>query len=433
MSKISWNDIESYKVACRHLLIEYNEHIKEYVCKAYLNGDPSDLGSHCSHRAGEVMSTNGMESRGKQIKCSHTPILKCFDKPKEESKNPMHMVAAIARDANNHMPLDDPLVNFAVDSPREKFIKSALIELRKVSDYKQPKTVTAASRKVQQYRNLTPTFLYSIMTCNGVEFAHEEVLGNKSVDSFIWHFPTIGRTFTSLSCYIKSYVNKYAQSPAGKSESIFHFPIDNCLTECVGLNSRFKLEDATNIHELVTIISELRPEETRELYQMLKKRRQLNTPALLNGENVVMYLYRRAQRKIHPDWAVRKPSPKKTKKGKGAITKTTIVKTLNELTQEALAADKDAGEVEVLSTRVSGNVHYILSQVFCRNICSIFSPVNRLRRMYFRVKQLQLMETVESLRQLFHLLHRIMINRIPLMVMIMNVKGCVIELDPDEN
>ena len=74
MSKIAWNDIESYKVACRQLLIEYDEHIKDYVRKAFLSGDPSDLGSHCSHRAGEVMSTNAMESRGKQIKRSHTPI-----------------------------------------------------------------------------------------------------------------------------------------------------------------------------------------------------------------------------------------------------------------------------------------------------------------------------------------------------------------------
>ena len=223
MSKIAWNDIESYKVACRQLLIEYDKHIRDYVRKAYLNGDPSDLGSHCSHRAGEVMSTNAMESRGKEIKRSHTPILKCFDQPKEESKNPMHMIVAIAKDANSYMPLDDPLVDFAVKPSRVKFIKSAMTELRKLSDYKPPNTVTTASRRIQQYRNLTPTFLYSIMTCDGVECAHEDILGNNSVNSFIWHFPTIGRTFTSLSCYVKSCVHKYSQSPAGTSKSISHF------------------------------------------------------------------------------------------------------------------------------------------------------------------------------------------------------------------
>ena len=162
------------------------------------------------------MSTNAMESRGKQIKCSHTPILNCFANPKEESKNPMHMIAAFGKDANSYMPLDDPLVDFATDAPREKFINSALIELRKVSDYKPPITVTAASRRVQKYRNLTPSFLYSIMTCDGVECAHDEVLGNKSVDSFIWYFPTIGCIFTSLSCYMKICIDKYSQSPAGK-------------------------------------------------------------------------------------------------------------------------------------------------------------------------------------------------------------------------
>ena len=217
MSKVPWNDVESYKVACRQLLIEYDTYIKGYVRKAYLNGNPADLGSHCSHRAGEVMSTNGMESRGKEIKRSHTPILKTFDNPKEESKNPMHMIAAVGKDANYYMPLDDPLVEFAVDPPREKFVDNVIKELRKVSDYKQLNIVTAANQKVQKYCNLTSTFLYSIITCDGVEVAHETVLGNKRVASFMWHFPTTARTFTSLSCFMKCDVKKYSQASAGKS------------------------------------------------------------------------------------------------------------------------------------------------------------------------------------------------------------------------
>ena len=79
----------------------------------------------------------------------------------------------------------------------------------------------------------------------------------------------------------------------------------------------------------------------------------MNTPALQDGENVVMYLIRRAHQKVHPEWAATKPLPKKPKKGKGAKTKTERVKTFGELTQETLAADKDAGDVELLSNDVS--------------------------------------------------------------------------------
>ena len=91
LSKIAWNDIESYKVACAQLLIEYDEHIKDHVRKAYLNGDPSDLGSHCSHRPSENMSTNAAESRGKELQKGQTSALSSEADPDEESKNPVHM------------------------------------------------------------------------------------------------------------------------------------------------------------------------------------------------------------------------------------------------------------------------------------------------------------------------------------------------------
>ena len=119
------------------------------------------------------------------------------------------------------------------------------------------------------------------------------------------------------------------------------------------------MEDATDIQKLVTIISELRPNESRELYQILAKRRRLNTSALLDGEKVVMYLIRRAHRKVHPNWADPKP---RSKKGKGKTRKTKSLKTYNELTQETLAADKDAGEVELLNTDVS-EIYVLYSKV----------------------------------------------------------------------
>ena len=70
---------------------------------------------------------------------------------------------------------------------------------------------------------------------------------------------------------------------------------------------------------------------------------------------------------------------------------------------------------------------------FCLNIYSSSSPAIGLRRMYFRAMKLQLMERVESLRQPFHLLCRLMISQMPVIVMIMTVKDYVIELDQDES
>ena len=110
---------------------------------------------------------------------------------------------------------------------------------------------------------------------------------------------------------------------------------------------------------MVTIISELRPNESRELYQILAKRRRLNTSALLDGEKVVMYLIRRSHRKVYPNWADPKP---RSRKGKEKTTKTKSLKTYNELTQETLAADKDAGEVELLNTNVS-EIYVLYSKV----------------------------------------------------------------------
>ena len=77
----------------------------------------------------------------------------------------------------------------------------------------------------------------------------------------------------------------------------------------------------------------------------------MNTSAPQLGEKVVMYLLRRAHRKIHPDWATPLPS-KKPKKGKDTKKKNTSEQTYEALTQETLAAEKDAGEVEVVSAEV---------------------------------------------------------------------------------
>ena len=343
MSKIPWNDIESYKVACAQLLIEYDEHIKDHVRKAYLNGDPSDLGSHCSHRPGENMSTNAAESRGKEHQKGQTSALSSEADPDEESKNPIHMIAGAGIDADKHMSLSDPLKDFAVNAPRNKFIESALNELRKISSYRPPPTLTNSSRNVQKFLNLSGTFLYSIVTVNGLETPHESVLGNKRVESFTIHFPTTSRLFTSLSLYMLNDIAKFDQAPAG-------------------MYSRFASEDAKDVQKLISHLSTLRPNETKDLYQMLAQKRRENTPELQPGENATMFLIRRSQRKVDPKWAEppRHPSRKGAKgktgkggKGKGGKGKAKSAKAsedFEQLNQEKLEREKDAGEVEVVSS-----------------------------------------------------------------------------------
>ena len=280
------------------------------------------------------MSTNAAESRGKEHQKGQTSALSSEADPDEESKNPVHMWAGFAIDANRHMPLDDPLKDFAVNAPRDKFVESALNELRKVSRYSPPKIESSSSRKVQQYNNLTSTFLYSIVTVGGVEKPHEVVLGNNQIDSFTIYFPTASRTLTSLSLMMRDDIALYDQAPAG-------------------MGSRFKIEETKDVQKLIKHLSTLRPKEAQALCRRLAEKRRANTSELQPHENVTMFLLRRAMRKIDPKWAEPPPPRKKppSKKGKkGKVEPVEVNADFAQLTQEKLARDKEAGEVEVVST-----------------------------------------------------------------------------------
>jgi len=189
--------------------------------------------------------------------------------------------------------------------------------------------------------NLTSTFLYSIVTVDGVETPHELILGNKQVPSFTIHFPTSSRVFTSLSLLMQADIEKYSQAPAG-------------------MKSRFILEETKNVQKLIHHLQTLRPKETQALYQMLAEKRRANTPELQAHENLTMYLQRRAHRNIDPKWAEPTPPSKsgakggkkgaKGKKGKGNSDPVKVIRDFEQLTQERLAQDKDAGAAEVIST-----------------------------------------------------------------------------------
>ena len=89
MACIPCGDFDTWKNALDGLREDYKEHIKPYVKKTYLNGNPNCLGGHCSKRPGDMTSTQGMESRGGEIKKAHREILDKYKDPKKESRNPM--------------------------------------------------------------------------------------------------------------------------------------------------------------------------------------------------------------------------------------------------------------------------------------------------------------------------------------------------------
>ena len=108
------------------------------------------------------------------MKKAHTEILNHYNNSKEESRNPLHIFAAVARDAAFHMKMSDTLSKFAVSPTRDvAFMDETLTNLRYLSDYKLPKVVPEGSRKKQQVNNLPSTWLYSQLVVDDNETARQ--------------------------------------------------------------------------------------------------------------------------------------------------------------------------------------------------------------------------------------------------------------------
>jgi len=61
MSNIPCGDVKTFEVATIGVLKKYEKHITPYVKSAYINGNPSCLGGHCSKTPGDMCSTQGCE------------------------------------------------------------------------------------------------------------------------------------------------------------------------------------------------------------------------------------------------------------------------------------------------------------------------------------------------------------------------------------
>ena len=338
MANIPCGDVETFQNALDGLLEKHKDDISDYVKKAYLNGNPNCLGGHCCHRPGEMTSTQGMESRGGEVKKAHQQILKQYTHPKEESRNPMHMIAAVAMDQYFHSTSSDPLAKFAIAPSRskpgdDKFLDKACDALRKLCDYSPPPTVTPGSGKKQQVKNLPSTWLYSFVLSDGEEVRHD-VLGKKDT-SIEFYFATASRTLTSLKMLMKAKLRDMSGGP-------------------LEITLSYKEEDLNDVEKLIAMLTTLSIADRKKLRANLSMKRMHNTPARKHGESPAAYLFRRAHRNADSDALLEmsnklhekntdtnKNKSKKGKKNKKEITK----KSFEEEREENLALDKDGGEI----------------------------------------------------------------------------------------
>lgn len=320
MSKIPCGDTVTFKNALDLLREKYSKYIKGNVKGNYFNGNPRDLGGCCCHRPGEMMSTQGCEKRGGEVKRSHSEILSHYLDEKKESRNPLHILAAVARDARFHLTLSNPLKKLSTIPPKEgAFVDDALEELRYLSDYVPPKTLPAGSKKKQEVNNLRGTWLYSAVLVNGNEVSPDDVLGKKSC-SFQWQFPTSSRLLTSVSMMKKEEV---IDMSGGASQ----------------LQPKKQNKDVSSLN---ASLRKLTHKDCCSLKGRLTKKRIENTPDVQPGEGPVMYLFRRAHREPADDALNAVYDGKKDSKGK----KKSADKAFEELVDESLALEKDAGEAD---------------------------------------------------------------------------------------
>eukprot|EP00985_Skeletonema_marinoi_P021822 scaffold13611_cov78-Skeletonema_marinoi.AAC.2 len=328
MSKIPCGEMVVFKNATDLLLEKYGASIKPSVRNSYFNGNPSDLGTHASKRAGEVMSTNGCERRGGETKKAHTNTMEIYT-DKMENINPVHMMSSTGRDIEFHSKVSDPLAKFAVKPSRNKFEKNALSALRALSDYKPPKVIPAHSNKKQKITNLDAMFLYSAVVVNGIETPHEDVLGKRDI-SFTWFFPTGSRLVTSLSVQVKSEQESIAGAP-------FH------------LQQVIPSGDLKSGWKLFQMLTSLPIHQRQQLKSSLTKNRVADTEEVHENEDVVMYLLRCSHRDADPaalthdlnkrnDKDMKKTKTKKRKSKQG-------MKTFDDEVAARLELDKDGGEV----------------------------------------------------------------------------------------
>ncbi len=316
-----------FKNATELLLQKYGDQLSPSVKNSYFNGKPSDLGTHVSKVPGEVKSTNGAERRGGEIKKAHSTILKRFNHSKSESRNPLHMLAAVGRDIDLRMKASDRLETFAIVPSRDSHEEKAHEALRQLSDYKPIVNNASTSKKKQKIKNFDGSFLYSAIVVDGVERSIGNVLGsNTSTLSFTWWFPTLSRVLTSLAQEYKFRQTSIAGVPHHLQQII---PKENLLC-------------ARTMSQLLTSLP-------LDLRKCLKQRLAKNRAAHSNGphsfEDAERYLMRMAQRNVDPNALDYVRKKKSNDSNKPPMKKARMDQSsIEAVTAAQLQLDKDDGE-----------------------------------------------------------------------------------------
>ena len=274
-----------------------------------------------------MKSTNGAEKRGGEVKKKHSTILKQYKDSQSQSRNPLHMLAAVAHDIDLRLKTSDPLENFAKVPIRDSYEPKALQAMRQLSDYKPIVNNASTSNKKQKIKNIDGSFLYSAIVVDGVEKSIGNVLGsNTSTLSFTWWFPTLSRLLTSL-----------AQEYKFRQKSI------------AGVPHRFQQiiqqGDLLCARTMSQLLTSLPLDLRKDLKERLAKNRAAHSNEPLSFEDVERYLMRLAQRDADPkalDYVrkkksndSKKPPMKKARTDQSSIEATTAAQ---------LQLDKDDGE-----------------------------------------------------------------------------------------
>jgi len=291
---ISWippSDEESFIVALELLIQKFGNSLNDHVRQKYLNGDRLSLGGHMAGKPGQVASTNGMERFGGWTKTEHSKLLEGLHGSKKESKNPYHLIHAAAKATKFHR--SETVAN-SPNKLRKDFLFAFKV-LKDGSNFTPASSLPANSNRRRV--NFCSTFLYSFVTIdNGdgsskSDFSLHEVIGNdqivRSRTSFTWTAPSCSVIYTELSAMLMEQNESMISAPAQMQRAP-----STCNT------STENLED---LQYLTVKLAEISPLKQKYLKGAISARMKNDTPAPQAGEDVVDYLYRRAQRIVSVD------------------------------------------------------------------------------------------------------------------------------------
>eukprot|EP00986_Skeletonema_menzelii_P013409 scaffold7753_cov147-Skeletonema_menzelii.AAC.1 len=293
---ISWippSDKESFIVALDLLIKKFGDCLNEHVRNKYLNGERLDLGGHMAGKAGQVASTNGMETWGKLVKQLLADILEGLQGSKKESLNPWHLIHAAAKAKKFHRSGTKYKVANMPNKERTDF-QFAYKQLKDGSNYTPASSLPANSNRRRV--NFNATFLYSFIAIldadgNASDLPLHEAIGNdqiwKSCLSFTWIVPSCSVVYTELSNMLMHENATIMSAPAQMQRA--HTICDT------------SPEDLEDIKCLTKKLAAISPLQQEDLKRAICERKNNDTSAPQDGEDVFDYLYRRSQRIAAPD------------------------------------------------------------------------------------------------------------------------------------